>query len=527
MRARRATGSRTPIACTWSTDPAPSSTPPSTSSRRSCRAALASGRRRPSRCARRPRSRRGRAAPSKAKAKAYGKEAEKAVYQQFASELLAMNAKYGLNLTGAPKLNDPDFVYQLVFDAARGERTPKARFAYLFPSADSALISVRLKHGLSDEQRAEAVAQVRAAVTMPQWQLESGGQYVVTGVPVLADELTEVLAASTLRLLLVGVAVMALVLALLFRARLRLLPLAIALGTVSIVFGGLSLLGLPLTMASIAVLPVLLGLAVDYAIQFQAGNSRRVIATAALATAVGFLILLFSPVPMVRGFGALLVVGVGVALALTFTAGAAVLELAGGRSAVGRVRAVGARRRRPRERRAGAAAAGGPTAALGGGQRARGADRRRAAGGVRVGAGQPDRDRLRPAEARPAVLGGGAGSRRAAEGDGHRGGDRRRRRRRRPHRSGRGALDARLPERGPAAQRLQRRGGLRRRRAVPGAVAARSVPYAGAVGDEGAGARAAGRGAAVPVAGGDLARPQDGRAGVRCPARSRWRRSAR
>ena len=40
----------------------------------------------------------------------------------------------------------------------------------------------------------------------------------------------------------------------------------------SIVFGGLSLLGLPLTMASIAVLPVLLGLAVDYAIQFQAGN---------------------------------------------------------------------------------------------------------------------------------------------------------------------------------------------------------------------------------------------------------------
>ena len=52
-----------------------------------------------------------------------------------------MNAKYGLNLSGAPKVNDPDFVYQLVFDPARGARTPKARFAYLFPSADSALIS--------------------------------------------------------------------------------------------------------------------------------------------------------------------------------------------------------------------------------------------------------------------------------------------------------------------------------------------------------------------------------------------------
>ena len=252
------------------------------------------------------------------------------MYAQFARELLTLNAKYGLNLTGAPKLNDPDFVYQLVFDPARGARQPKARFAYLFPSPDSALVSVRLKAGLSDAERADAVALVREAVRMPEWQLEGGGTYVVTGVPVLAGDLTDELAGSTLRLLLVAVAVMALVLALLFRARLRLLPLAIALGAVAIVFGGLSALGLPLTMASIAVLPVLLGLAVDYAIQYQAGGVRAVpaIATAALATAVGFLILLLSPVPMVRGFGALLVAGVAVALILALTAGTAVLTLA-------------------------------------------------------------------------------------------------------------------------------------------------------------------------------------------------------
>ena len=67
---------------------------------------------------------------------------------QFARELLEMNAKYGLNLTGAPQLNDPNFVYQLVFDPQRGARTPKARFAYLFPSARSALVSVRLEPGL-------------------------------------------------------------------------------------------------------------------------------------------------------------------------------------------------------------------------------------------------------------------------------------------------------------------------------------------------------------------------------------------
>ena len=87
---------------------------------------------------------------SEAEAKRLGKQAEQLVYAQFAQELLALNAKYGLNLTGAPKVNDPDFVYQLVFDPERGARVPKARFAYLFPSADSALVSVRLKTGLSD-----------------------------------------------------------------------------------------------------------------------------------------------------------------------------------------------------------------------------------------------------------------------------------------------------------------------------------------------------------------------------------------
>src|ERR671915_201357 len=49
------------------------------------------------------------------------------------------------------------------------------------------------------------------------------------------------------------------------------------------------------------------------------------IATAGLATAVGFLVLLTSPVPMVRGFGALLVLGIVLALACALTAGFAAL----------------------------------------------------------------------------------------------------------------------------------------------------------------------------------------------------------
>ncbi len=274
------------------------------------------------------------------------RSAEQLVYAQFVRDLLQLNLKYGLGVDETPRLDDPDFVATLVFDPKRGATTPKARFAYLFPSPESAAIQVRLKPGLTDRQRERATALVRAAVRMPDFALRNAGGYTVTGVPVLADDLSDALAGSVARLLLVALVVMAAVLALVFRRRLRLVPLAVALGAVALTFGLMALVGAPLTMASIAVLPVLLGLGVDYAIQYQAridepptalgaARAARVavptIATAALATVAGFAVLLLSPVPMVRGFGVLLMLGVGVALALALTGGTAALVTLGGR----------------------------------------------------------------------------------------------------------------------------------------------------------------------------------------------------
>jgi uncharacterized protein len=266
------------------------------------------------------------------------KAAEQIVYAQFTRELLQINLQYGLGLKGLPRIDDPDFVSALVFDPSRGATTPKARFAYLFPNRQSALIQVRLKPNLSEQQRRRAIQLVRDAVGMKEWQLKNGASYTVTGAPVVVEDLASSLTDSLLRLLVVAILVMAVVLALVFRSRLRLLPLAVALAAVAITFGLMSLLGASLTMASIAVLPVLLGLGVDYAIQYQArveeegGDAERTariavptIATAALATGVGFLVLLLSPVPMVRGFGVLLVAGIFIAFFLALSAGTAAL----------------------------------------------------------------------------------------------------------------------------------------------------------------------------------------------------------
>ncbi len=264
-------------------------------------------------------------------------------------------------IQGIPQIDSKPFISQIVFDASRGADVPKARFAALFPSKDAALIQLRLRPDLTASERSRAIELIRQAVRMPLFRSHNGGSYVVSGVPVVTAALSDSLTGGIATLLAAAIAAMALALLLLFRARLRLLPLLLALAAAGMTFGAMSLAGAGLTMASIAVLPVLIGLAVDYAIQLQSrvqeqeaqGASRAeavaraarvgapTIATAALATATGFLVLLLSPIPMVRGFGTLLVVGIALAFATAITAGSAALALerraSRGKTPIGRV----------------------------------------------------------------------------------------------------------------------------------------------------------------------------------------------
>ncbi len=275
------------------------------------------------------------------RAKRFRSQAEEVERTKFLSELLRLAVRYGLGLDSLPpRLDNPQFVGRLVFDPNRPAGTPKARFASIFPGRDGALIQVRLRDDLTESQRRTAIADIRAAVAMPRWKL-SDGDYGVTGAPVVVEELSSSLSSAILVLLLVAVGVMALTLLLVFRARLRLLPLLVALVACALTFGTMSLLSVPLTMASIAVIPILIGLAVDYAIQLQsrvleegppiregvarvARSGAPTIAVAAAATAAGFLVLVLSPVPMVRSFGVILVAGVMLALGCALTLGVAV-----------------------------------------------------------------------------------------------------------------------------------------------------------------------------------------------------------
>lgn len=276
--------------------------------------------------------------------------AEHVPAEKFREYLLAVATKYGI--TSAPSIDNEEFVATVVFDFARPRGTPKARLAYLFPNARSAQIVIRLEPNLSASERARAIVLIEAAVAettprkacgeegkaAPCFTLERGS-YVVSGAPVVIEGVSRALKDALLVLFAIALGVMAGVLFLVFRSRWPLLPLAVALMAVAITFGLLALVGGSLTMASIAALPILIGLAVDYAIQFQArydelGSARDAataggptIGAACLATAAGFLALQLSPIPMVRGFGWLLIVGIAVAFAVALTIGLGTLTL--------------------------------------------------------------------------------------------------------------------------------------------------------------------------------------------------------
>ncbi len=248
-------------------------------------------------------------------------------------------------LRGTPSIEDPTFVRQLVLNPSPGPATPRPRLSYVFPSPDAALIQVRLRATLTGSQRSRAIAWIGRALRMPGLRLP-GATYTLAGEQVVLDGVAGRLGGSLATLLIAAVIAMALTLLIVFRAPLRLLALGVALASAGISFGLLALLGAGLTVASIAVLPILIGLAVDYAVQLQArvqedagagrasvadaaGRAAPSIATAALATTTGFLVLLLSPVPMVRGFGLLLVAGIAVAFGCALAVVPAALSLRG------------------------------------------------------------------------------------------------------------------------------------------------------------------------------------------------------
>ena len=247
-----------------------------------------------------------------------------------------------LTAAGTPDLANPAFVRFLLYGA---DGKVRASETGAFPDTDHALLIAQLTGNASIKDQGIAADAIKAVVA--QHPL-AGHQVLVTGSPVLLQEINGYLQGGMSSLGAIALAVMVMILWLAFRVRWRLLPLAVMAGGTAAALGAAVLLGIDLSLVTIAGLPIFIGLGVDFAIQVHnryaeqraEGDDVERAATTALtqmagpltiamvAGAFGFAALRFSAVPMIRDFGLLLCLGVLLLVAAAIVLPITVLVLA-------------------------------------------------------------------------------------------------------------------------------------------------------------------------------------------------------
>ncbi len=223
------------------------------------------------------------------------------------------------------KLTNPAWVRFLLYDNQGQIREALRGF---IPDATHAQIIVRLRGNLSiaDEGTdATAAKKITNTLRLPH------AATVTTGATFLLSDINNYLKGGMLTLGGIAVAIMVVILLIFFNVRWRLLPLVVILLGVVWAFGLAGYLGIPLTIVTIAGLPVMLGVGIDYAIQMHArveeeaqlGTREHPIQATARGLCPALLVvtfdavfafaaLRFAKVPMIREFGLLLAVGIAV-----------------------------------------------------------------------------------------------------------------------------------------------------------------------------------------------------------------------
>ena len=246
-------------------------------------------------------------------------EARQAAVAETAERLLA---------AGEPSLDNPEWVKFLLYQEQNPEGGGEIRKALepFFPDDRHALAITRLEGNQSIEAEGDTAVAVLDASENLRFD---DAEVVTTGAPVLLKDINDYLRGGMLSLGGLALAVMALILIIFFNVRWRLLPLAVVTVGVIWAFGLTGYAGISLTLVTIAGLPVMLGVGIDYAIQMHSRIEEEVIidrsphpiqeaarrlggpmlvvtANAVLA----FLAILASKTPMIREFGLLLAVGI-------------------------------------------------------------------------------------------------------------------------------------------------------------------------------------------------------------------------
>jgi hydrophobe/amphiphile efflux-3 (HAE3) family protein len=222
-------------------------------------------------------------------------------------------------------MSNPEWVKFLLYN---NEGKVRKSLRSVFVDDRTAQIVSRLPGNASLDKEGKASQVVQDAAAKLRFP---NARMVTSGPSVLLRDINDYLRGGMLTLGAIAVAIMAVILLVLFRVRWRLLPLLVIVVGVIWAFGLAGYLGIPLTIVTIAGLPVMLGIGIDYAIQMHARVEEEVVVERSphpiqeTARSLGpallvvtfdaifaFLALRFAKTPMIRDFGLLLAVGIAV-----------------------------------------------------------------------------------------------------------------------------------------------------------------------------------------------------------------------
>ncbi|WP_394297409.1 hydrophobe/amphiphile efflux-3 (HAE3) family transporter [Methanococcoides methylutens] len=214
----------------------------------------------------------------------------------------------------------------------------------LMPDSTHTLIYVEVAGSTTDEQKQEILGEIETSVSLAEFPPDYN--VIVTGDPAFMVSMNNAMMSSMGVLLGLSVVLMIVVLYLVFgHVRWRLMPLAIVLLGIIYTFGAMGYLEIPMTMVSMAAFPVLIGLGIDYAIQFHnrieeelergetpaeavvdtIKHTGPAVLIALIITALGFFSLLTSSVPMIQDFAKLLLIGIAMCFLASLFVGVTVI----------------------------------------------------------------------------------------------------------------------------------------------------------------------------------------------------------
>ncbi len=218
------------------------------------------------------------------------------------------------------------------------ERVVRASLRGSFPNVEGGVVNgtavggVVLTGNATLDDQTEATKAVQKV--LEDVQLD-GFELTVTGAPVYLAEINDYLQGGMLSLGAAALVLMAVILAVLFRVRWRLLPLLSVVVGVTWAFALMGVIGIDLSLVTISGLPILIGLGIDFAIQVHNRVEEEVVLdrsphpisetvanlappmfAAAFTGVVAFAALRISKVPMIRDFGVLLGIGIVVLVAV-------------------------------------------------------------------------------------------------------------------------------------------------------------------------------------------------------------------